>query len=110
MREIGVIVRSSHERWDGTGYPDGLAGATIPIESRVVTACDAFNAMMTDRSYRKALGLTEAIAELERNSGTQFDPDVVQAVLEVVSTPTDRAEALPPAATPTPPTDLPLAA
>jgi HD-GYP domain-containing protein (c-di-GMP phosphodiesterase class II) len=87
MREIGVVVRSSHERWDGTGYPDGLAGTAIPIESRVVTACDAFNAMITTRSYRKAMSKEAAVAELEGHAGTQFDPAVVQAVVEVVCAP-----------------------
>ena len=88
MRDIGVIVRSSHERWDGTGYPDGLAGTAIPVESRVVSACDAFNAMITDRSYRRAMSALAAIDELRRYAGSQFDPVVVQALIDVVSAPT----------------------
>jgi putative nucleotidyltransferase with HDIG domain len=84
MLEIGRIVRASHERWDGTGYPDGLAGEDIPLESRIVSACDAFNAMTTTRSYRAAMSLAEAREELERNSGTQFDPAVVKALVSVV--------------------------
>ncbi len=81
MREIGVIVRASHERWDGSGYPDGLRGEEIPLESRIVAACDAFNAMTTTRSYRKAMPLSAARAELKRCAGTHFDPRVVEALL-----------------------------
>ena len=85
MREIGRIVRASHERWDGCGYPDGLAGEAIPIEARVVSACDALNAMTTDRSYRSALSLSEAVAELERCSSSQFDPRVIRSLLKVLA-------------------------
>ena len=85
LGEIGRIVRSCHERWDGTGYPDGLAGEQIPTVARVVACCDAFNAMRTDRSYRKALPLQDAVAELRRNRGTQFDPQVVDALIAVVA-------------------------
>jgi HD-GYP domain-containing protein (c-di-GMP phosphodiesterase class II) len=85
MREVGAIVRSSHEHWDGTGYPDGLRGEEIPLEARIVSACDAFNAMTTTRSYRKAMPVEEAVAELRRNSGTQFDPQVVDALLKIAS-------------------------
>jgi putative nucleotidyltransferase with HDIG domain len=81
MREIGEIVRSSHERWDGGGYPDGLRGEAIPLEARIVSACDAFDAMTTTRSYRTAMPTESAIAELARNAGTQFDPVVVEALL-----------------------------
>ena len=84
MSEVGAVVRSSHERWDGGGYPDRLAGEAIPLAARVVACCDAFNAMTTDRSYRAALPLQEAIDELRRNAGTQFDPAVVEAVLRIV--------------------------
>jgi putative nucleotidyltransferase with HDIG domain len=84
LQRVGVIVRSSHEDWDGSGYPDGLAGEDIPIEARVVSACDAYHAMTSDRSYRKALPVSVAVAELERCSGTQFDPAVVAALLAVV--------------------------
>jgi putative nucleotidyltransferase with HDIG domain len=85
MREVGEIVRSSHERWDGEGYPDGLRGSAIPLEARIVSACDAFNAMTTTRSYRTAMGLSDALAELTRCSGTQFDPEVVDALVVLVS-------------------------
>jgi putative nucleotidyltransferase with HDIG domain len=85
MREIGRIVRASHERWDGGGYPDGLRGEAIPIEARIVCACDAFNAMTTTRSYRTALSVSRATAELERCAGSQFDPRVVEGLLTVVA-------------------------
>jgi putative nucleotidyltransferase with HDIG domain len=81
MREVGEVVRSSHERYDGAGYPDGLAGEAIPIESRVVFCCDAYNAMTTSRPYRDALTVDVAIAELRENAGTQFDPVVVDVLL-----------------------------
>ena len=82
---VGIVVRASHERWDGGGYPDGLVGEAIPLAARIIAACDAFNAMTTDRSYRKALSLEVAIAELHANAGTQFAPDVVDALVTVVS-------------------------
>jgi putative nucleotidyltransferase with HDIG domain len=84
MREVGLIVRSHHERWDGNGYPDGLAGESIPLEARIITCCDAWNAMRTNRSYRKALPYEAAHAEMQANSGSQFDPRVVDALLRVV--------------------------
>jgi len=84
MRDVGMIVRSHHERWDGGGYPDGLAGDDIPLEARIITCCDSWNAMRTNRSYRKALAVETAVVELRANSGTQFDPAVVSALLRVV--------------------------
>ena len=84
LADVGLVVRASHERWDGGGYPDGLAGDTIPLAACIVSACDAFNAMTTDRSYRKALPLSVAVAELQKNSGTQFCPGVVTALVELV--------------------------
>jgi putative nucleotidyltransferase with HDIG domain len=83
LGEIGRIVRACHERWDGTGYPDGAAGEEIPGIARIVCCCDAFNAMTSDRSYRKALPLHEAMAELIRGRGAQFDPMVVDALIAV---------------------------
>jgi HD-GYP domain-containing protein (c-di-GMP phosphodiesterase class II) len=80
---VGAIVRSCHERVDGGGYPDGLTGEEIPLVARIVACCDAFNAMTTDRPYRARLPVHEAIAELERNGGTQFDPMVVAALVRV---------------------------
>lgn len=84
LGQIGEIVRSCHERWDGKGYPDGLAGKQIPFAARLVFCCDAYNAMTTDRVYRAALSKEAAIAELRSNAGTQFDPRVVSALIEVI--------------------------
>jgi HD-GYP domain-containing protein (c-di-GMP phosphodiesterase class II) len=85
LGEVGALVRSCHERWDGKGYPDGLAGEAIPLVARVVCACDAFSAMTTDRPYRAALAVDEATEELRRCAGTQFDPAVVDALLAKIS-------------------------
>jgi len=85
MREVGHIVRSHHERWDGAGYPDGLAGEQIPLEARIITCCDTWNAMRTDRPYRDALAHDVAVAELVANAGTQFDPNIVAALIEIVA-------------------------
>jgi HD-GYP domain-containing protein (c-di-GMP phosphodiesterase class II) len=84
LGEVGAIVRSCHERWDGGGYPDGLPCEDIPLVARIVCCCDAYNAMTTDRPYRAALTEEEALAELERNAGSQFDPRVVDALVAVV--------------------------
>jgi HD-GYP domain-containing protein (c-di-GMP phosphodiesterase class II) len=81
LGSVGRIIRSCHERYDGTGYPDGLAGEDIPLVARIVACCDAYNAMTTDRPYRPALQQTVAIDELTKNSGTQFDPAVVEALI-----------------------------
>ncbi len=87
LTSVGLVVRASHERFDGGGYPDGLAGEAIPLAARIVAACDAFNAMTTTRSYRKALPVSHAVQELRRCAGTQFDPAVVDALLTVVGDP-----------------------
>jgi diguanylate cyclase (GGDEF)-like protein len=79
LRGVGRIVRASHERFDGGGYPDSLAGTEIPLGARIVAVCDTYDAMTTTRAYRKARPAHEALEELERCSGTQFDPDVVAA-------------------------------
>jgi len=84
LGEIGSIVRSCHERWDGDGYPDGLKGEEIPLVARIVLACDTFSAMTTDRAYRKARPASDAVAELKRNAGTQFDPSVVEVLVAIV--------------------------
>jgi len=84
MRDVGLLVRSHHERWDGRGYPDGLAGEEIPLEARIIACCDSWNAMRTDRVYRKALPLEVALAELTGNAGTQFDPRLVEALLPII--------------------------
>ena len=84
LADVGVIVRSHHEHFDGRGYPDGLVGQDIPRASRVITACDAFNAMTTDRSYRAAMSVEAAIEELRACSGTQFDPEVVAVLVDII--------------------------
>ena len=90
LGEIGSIVRSCHERYDGAGYPDGLAGEGIPLVARIIFACDAFSAMNTDRSYRKARSTADAVAELRRNAGTQFDPAVVETLVAIIAEGEDR--------------------
>jgi len=84
LGDVGHVVRSCHERWDGAGYPDRLSGDAIPLAARIVCACDAWSAMTTDRSYRKAMPQQQAAAELRACSGTQFDPRVVVALLAVL--------------------------
>jgi HD-GYP domain-containing protein (c-di-GMP phosphodiesterase class II) len=84
LGEVGHVVRSCHERWDGTGYPDGLAGESIPLVARIVCCTDAFSAMTTTRPYRDARSTAEALAELRRCAGTHFDPEVVDAVVAVL--------------------------
>lgn len=81
---VAKAIRHEHERWDGAGYPDGIAGEEIPLSSRVVLVCDAFHAMITDRPYRKSIGIEQARAEMVRHAGTQFDPAVVDALLAVI--------------------------
>src|SRR5207248_1842981 len=81
LGQVGPLVRSCHEHWDGNGYPDRLAGEDIPLVARIVCTCDAWNAMTTDRSYRRALSLEDAAAELRKCAGTQFDPAVVDALV-----------------------------
>ncbi len=85
LAPIAPLVRHEHERWDGLGYPDGLAGRDIPAGSRIIFACDAYNAMITERPYREPMSHDEALGELVRGSGTQFDPDVVTALIEVLA-------------------------
>jgi HD-GYP domain-containing protein (c-di-GMP phosphodiesterase class II) len=100
LGRVGEVVRSCHERWDGKGYPDGLKGEDIPLPARVVFVCDAYNAMTTNRPYRAALPQEQAISELVTNAGTQFDPDVVDAMLRVLEAapvevpPTDHIRAM----------------
>jgi HD-GYP domain-containing protein (c-di-GMP phosphodiesterase class II) len=85
LARVGLIVRASHEDYDGTGYPDGLAGETIPLEARICSVCDAFSAITTDRSYRPAMSQDDAVMELRRCAGTQFDPRVVAAFEDVLA-------------------------
>jgi diguanylate cyclase (GGDEF)-like protein len=84
LRAVGRLVRSSHERWDGNGYPDGLRGEEIPLGARIISVCDAYDAMVTDRPYRKGTDSESALAELRRCAGTQFDPAVVEAFCAVM--------------------------
>jgi putative nucleotidyltransferase with HDIG domain len=85
LSEVGIIVRHHHERWDGRGYPDRIAGEVIPLAARIICVCDAYSAMTTNRPYRAALPVADAVAELERHSGDQFDPAVVVALLRTVA-------------------------
>jgi putative nucleotidyltransferase with HDIG domain len=84
LRDIAKLVRHSHERWDGAGYPDGLVGDQIPLGSRIIFCADAFHAVRSDRPYRKGRPAKQALAEVSRCAGTQFDPDVVAALQAVV--------------------------
>jgi putative nucleotidyltransferase with HDIG domain len=85
LAQVGIIVRHHHERWDGRGYPDRIAGEAIPLAARIICACDAYSAMTTNRPYRAALSVADAVAELERCSGDQFDPNVVLALVRTVA-------------------------
>ena len=78
LRPVAQLVRSSHERWDGAGYPDGLSGERIPLGARIIGICDSFDAMTSQRPYQDAMSPREALAELRRCAGTQFDPGLVE--------------------------------
>jgi HD-GYP domain-containing protein (c-di-GMP phosphodiesterase class II) len=97
---LAPAVRASHERWDGAGYPDGLAGEEIPLAARIIAACDSYEAMVTDRPYRKALSVPQALAELQRVRGSQLDPTVVEALLEELGLTPRGCNARPPRAAP----------
>jgi len=84
LGEVAQLVRSTHERWDGEGYPDGLAGRDIPRGSRVILICDAYNAMTEGRPFRAARSNKQALEELVSEAGTQFDPELVKAFTEKV--------------------------
>ncbi len=98
MHDVGLIVRSHHERWDGGGYPDGLGGEEIPLEARIVTCCDSWNAMRTDRAYRKALAPEVALEELRANAGRQFDPHIVEVLTTIVGRTAETSKPAPAAA------------
>jgi HD-GYP domain-containing protein (c-di-GMP phosphodiesterase class II) len=85
LTHMTPAILADHERWDGTGYPLGLAGQAIPLASRITLACDAYHAMVSDRPYRAAMSHLDAVEELKRNAGTQLDPRVVEALLGVLS-------------------------
>lgn len=91
LKGMVKIVRAHHERWDGKGYPDGLKEEKIPLESRILAVADTYDAMTTDRPYRKALSVEDALAEIDRCAGTQFDPDIAKAFLELSLRQSDRA-------------------
>jgi len=84
LEHLAGVVRATHEAWDGSGYPDGLAGENIPLTARIVAAVDSFDAMTSDRAYRRALPLRDACRRMGAGAGTQFDPSVVDALLRVV--------------------------
>ena len=92
---VARLVRSSHERYDGTGYPDGLAGESIPLGSRIIFACDAFDAMVSARAYAAALDRDDALEQIRAGRGTQFDPAVVAALCDAVHAGEDQGEPLP---------------
>ena len=88
LSHLAPALRAEHERWDGTGYPDGLAGEQIPLASAICLACDAYHAMTSDRPYRRSIGHEQALEELRRGASSQFRPDVVEALLALL----DRGE------------------
>jgi HD-GYP domain-containing protein (c-di-GMP phosphodiesterase class II) len=85
LSPVAKLVRASHERWDGGGYPDRLAGERIPLGARIVAVCDAYDAIVSDRPYRRARSGAQALVELRRCSGAQFDPVVVEAFAAVLA-------------------------
>jgi HD-GYP domain-containing protein (c-di-GMP phosphodiesterase class II) len=98
LEPVASAIRHEHERWDGCGYPDGLSGESIPLASRIVLACDAWHAMTSDRPYRRAMSRAEATGELLRCAGSQFDPSVTTALLEVLDAERELAAGIAPAA------------
>jgi diguanylate cyclase (GGDEF)-like protein len=90
LERIAPLVRASHERWDGRGYPDGLAGEEIPLGARIITICDSFRAMLSDRPYKEPMSAREAWAELRRCAGSQFDPQLVEVYCAINTADADR--------------------
>ena len=90
LLSIGPLVRSTHEWWDGSGYPDGLRGAAIPLPARIVAICDAFDAMTKPRSYSPSMSIPAALAELVRGAGAQFDPGAVEVFCSLFESRFDR--------------------
>jgi HD-GYP domain-containing protein (c-di-GMP phosphodiesterase class II) len=82
MKEVGNIMRAHHEKWDGSGYPEGLRGEEIPVQARIISVADAFDAITTDRPYRKAADIKTAAEEIKKFSNREFDPVVVNAFLK----------------------------
>jgi diguanylate cyclase (GGDEF)-like protein len=97
LGEVATIVRSSHEYWNGSGYPDGLAGEAIPLEARIIAVADAFTALTSRRPYRDAISQERALPEIQRSAGTQFDPAIVAALQEVLADRSASAQAETPA-------------
>jgi HD-GYP domain-containing protein (c-di-GMP phosphodiesterase class II) len=85
LTDIATYVLAHHERWDGSGYPKGIKGKDIPLQSRIVAVVDAYDAMVSERPYKKSLTKGQAIEELRNNAGTQFDPDIVKVFVEAMS-------------------------
>jgi HD-GYP domain-containing protein (c-di-GMP phosphodiesterase class II) len=85
LEAVATIVRFHHERWDGTGYPDGLSGARIPLASRIISVCDAYGAMTSDRPYRFAMAPDDALDEVRAEAGSQFDPAVVATLIDALA-------------------------
>jgi two-component system cell cycle response regulator len=85
LSPVATLVRASHERWDGQGYPDGSAGESIPLGARIIAACDAYDAMISERCYQRARSQQDALAELTHNAGTQFDATVIDAIRHVLA-------------------------
>ncbi len=100
LRPVARLVRASHERWDGAGYPDRLRGEEIPLGARIVAVCDAYEAMTANRSYRAAVSHELACQELRRSASTQFDPEVVEAFLTEIETPARSVSSTPPSTRP----------
>jgi HD-GYP domain-containing protein (c-di-GMP phosphodiesterase class II) len=90
LMALGPLVRSSHEHWDGRGYPDGLRGAEIPLPSRIVSICDAFDAMTTHRAHSAAMSIDEAIEEIRAGAGSQFDPGAAETFCHILNEGIDR--------------------
>jgi HD-GYP domain-containing protein (c-di-GMP phosphodiesterase class II) len=84
LAHLAPAIRSGHERWDGRGYPDGIAGDEIPVVSRITFVCDAYDAMVSNRPYRSALGPKAAAEEVRRNAGSQFCPQAADALLRIL--------------------------
>jgi HD-GYP domain-containing protein (c-di-GMP phosphodiesterase class II) len=85
LEVVATVVRFHHERWDGSGYPDRIAGFRIPLASRIIAVCDAFGAMTCDRPYRRGMPVEAAVAELRAGAGSQFDPAVVDAFCDTLA-------------------------
>jgi polar amino acid transport system substrate-binding protein len=84
FKDLAEVVRHHHERWDGLGYPDGLSAYEIPLESRIIAMSDAFDAMTSERPYKRAMTLEEAILEIEKNKGKQFDPQIAEIMIKII--------------------------